>query len=144
MTDNIQDWSWLANEDLSWFEVARKKNWTKKCLAADQYANQEPWRRVRDSDVRTYSILLWLQNKQWRAGFEQQTKQTSKLCTTIDRLKRALEEEVLHGVVYSLYCELWAAWSSGTAQEVRLPPFSWTLRSWFFSLLLVCGFVVHR
>ena len=119
MKEKSQARDWLADEDLSSYQTARAKNWPKKCLAVEQFANNEPWRRIQDPHLRAYMILLWLQNGQLRPALKQQEKQTRELRAVVDSLKRALEEEVLHGVDYSVYSKCWAAWSSGTAELVK-------------------------
>ena len=110
---------WLVNVDLSSFIAARKKDWTKKCLAVDRIANDEPWRRIQDPDVRAYVILLWLQNTQLRLELKRQAERTRDLHEVVPRFKAALQEEILHGVNLSLYGEAWGAWGSENAETVK-------------------------
>lgn len=58
MKEKAQCWDWLVSMDLSSFIAVRKKDWTKKILAVERFANDEPWRRIQDPEVTAYVILL--------------------------------------------------------------------------------------
>lgn len=109
---------WLLTCDLSSFTTALKTSWTNKCLVADRYASDEPWRRIQNPDVRTYAILLWLQNELLRPAHKTQTEQASQQCATIASLKKALEDEVLQGATLSEYAQCWAAWASRKGESL--------------------------
>ena len=119
MNEKNQPLDWILGEDLSSLITASKQNWIKKCRAADQFANEGPWRRLQDDPLRTYVILLWLQNREFRPALRRQAELTRELHEVVRRLKAALQDEILHGVKLSLYTEAWGSEEAETVKQLQ-------------------------
>jgi len=123
MRDKTQNLDWLASADLTDYRRCGESRFVE---AASPYQDAEPWCRIKEPNVRTRAILLWLQNNVLRDARKKDASflraMESKLKGTqadLKSAKAALTNEMLQGATVIDYAECWAAWAIGDETKLQ-------------------------
>lgn len=119
----FEDLRWLLDEDLNDFRQCGKANLVD---LAEPYLNDEPWRSIAFPNYRRQAILISLQSelrgellkrnaeevKQLRAQIETRQKEAQ-------RLKAALEAQIIQGATLGDYAACWVAFTYGDEAKMQ-------------------------
>jgi len=121
---SVDDLRWLLDLDLS---DPKNCSGVRMVLTADEYSDGGPWRNIPDPIFRRQIILIWLQNELRRLALVPSGEELKRLREQseadrrlLNKLKTALEDEILQGASIADYERCWRASKMGDDPATRL------------------------